>query len=1044
VTAQPSGPVGSDRGERKLATVLFADLVGSTELAASLDPERVRSQLERFYDAMAEEITAAAGTVEKFAGDAVMAVFGVPAAQEDHIERALHAAIAMGRRVRAEFGDELGLRIGVNAGEVVVGRAREGSSFVSGDTVNVAARLEQAAEPGDILVGERAVATVGEAFEFDEPMRVDAKGKPGGVACRRLLRALSLTRPRGGSPQLRRAFVGRDREQAILRDAFSRAVTQDKPQLVTVMGDAGIGKTRLVRELWDWLELECPAALRRAGRCLPYGHGVTYASIAEILKEHFELLESDPPERILERLGDRRILALTLGLDVAGDLHPIIARDRLYDEWLNFVETLATDRPLALLVEDLHWAEEPLLELLERVRLDVAAPVLLVATARAELFERSPTWGRGRAPGEWIWLEPLDEATAQQLAAELLADEVPASVRELVGRAEGNPFFLEELLGTLIERGGLGDEGWNLSALPRAAGIPDSVHALLAARIDLLPPAEKRALQAAAVIGRSFLSSAVGQLIGGAEPDFRLLEQRDFIRRSSDLSYAGERELVFKHALTREVAYGSLTRRDRAHLHSDLASLVERRGGGRDDEAALLALHYAEAVRPEDVDLAWGDDPERYADLRAEAVRWLRRAVELAVGRYEIDEALALLEKALTLAPTDRERIEILCQVASTHAARFDVQGLRESLEQALVLDPEPSVAAEIYAQLAFYALGRPYMWKKAPEREIAEQWLRRALELAEPASKAGGYALLARAFSEPTRRAQAAADALAVGEAIGEPRFVVHACEAQTLGATEARRYDEACEWADRAIAAVIELRDPGAALHQYWNAGFVYARAGRLAEASRFAAMTERLAASLTAHDEVHAVGLIALLRSVVGKPGAFVELARRAEGAAAANEDFPCQFNWRTLLVCALGLALHGDRREADRLEELGRSKALVAGPAEVEPALLRLTLLRGDLEAIERVLKVLPPTGTPFDIDAAAARLDALTVLGDRAAIEEEAAPFLEGESYTRPFAQRALGIIRNERPLIDAATGRFEAMGLAWRAAETRELLAGQR
>src|SRR5919109_1133351 len=276
--------------ERKLATVLFADLVGSTALADSTDAERTRVVLNRFYDAMAAEIADMGGTIEKFIGDAVVAAFGAPAALEDHADRALHAALSMRGRLAELFGDTLALRIGVNTGDVVVGRAREGSSFVTGDAVNVAARLEQAAGPGEILAGERTVAAVRGAFEFDKPFNVEAKGKPGGVACRRLLRALSLMRPRGVSG-LRRTFVGRDAELAALRAAYAGIVDKRRPHLVTISGEAGVGKTRLVREFWEQLASEFPEPLRRTGRCLPYGQGITYWPLGEILKEHFGILE---------------------------------------------------------------------------------------------------------------------------------------------------------------------------------------------------------------------------------------------------------------------------------------------------------------------------------------------------------------------------------------------------------------------------------------------------------------------------------------------------------------------------------------------------------------------------------------------------------------------------------------------------------------------------------------------------------------------------------------------------------------------------------
>jgi class 3 adenylate cyclase len=269
--------------ERKLATVLFADIVGSTSLGERLDPERTRSLLDRFYEAMAAEIELAGGTVEKFAGDAVMAAFGAPVALEDHAERALHAALAMRGRLSELFAETLRLRIGVNTGEVVVDPPSERRSLVTGDAVNVAARLEQAAEPGEILVGERTVAAARGAFEFGDPASAHLKGKSDVVPYRPLLRSLSLMRPRGVGG-LARTFVGREQELALLQAAYRRALERGAPELVTVAGDAGVGKTRLMREFWEHLAEHAPTTHRRTGRCLPYGQGTTYWAVGEVLK----------------------------------------------------------------------------------------------------------------------------------------------------------------------------------------------------------------------------------------------------------------------------------------------------------------------------------------------------------------------------------------------------------------------------------------------------------------------------------------------------------------------------------------------------------------------------------------------------------------------------------------------------------------------------------------------------------------------------------------------------------------------------------------
>ena len=1042
--ATPLDAAGGEE-ERKVATVLFADLVGSTELAGAQDPERTRALLDRFYEAMAAEIETAGGTVEKFAGDAVMAAFGAPQAHEDDAERALHAALSMRRRLGELFGDALALRIGVNTGEVVVGRPREGSSFVTGDPVNVAARLEQAAAPGEILAGERTVAAARGAFEFGEPATVEAKGKPAGVACRRVVRALSLMRPRGVGG-LRRAFVGRERELALLQTAY-RGLGNREPRLVTIIGDPGVGKTRLVREAWEWLAGESPEPLRRTGRCLSYGQGITYWPLAEVLKEHLGILDSDPPASVLRRLDAREILGLTLGLDVAKELHPLAARDRLHEAWVDFMSELTDGQPVVVLVEDLHWAEPELLDLLERLVRDVSGPLLLIATARPELLDVRPGWGGARRAASTVELEPLSPDEAGRMLDELLAIELPASEHDvIVERAEGNPFFVEELLATLIDQGVLErvDGRWRVGELPAGFAIPDSVQAVLAARIDLLAPAEKAALQAASVIGRVFWTGPVYELLEGIEPDLRILEERDFVRRRAGSSMAGEREYVIKHALTREVAYVTVPKARRARLHGAFAEWLERIGEARDEHASLLAYHYAEAVRPEDADLAWAGDEVELDRLRGKAVGWLGRAAELAVGRYELGEAHALLEQALALEPDDRARIGLLRQVADTHHTAYDVEASQTALEEALALGPERPAAAEIYSSLAEVGLGRVYMWKRPPSAELAERWLAAALELADPGSEARALALATQALATPEEGAEAAEEALGLAETHGNDELLLTAIEANALVASAAGRFEEACGWADRTLGLLKTVSDPGASAYRLWPAGCIYIRGGRIAEVPPLADECERLSARLTPHDQVHALALRTSLLQALGQWEPLAGRTARAEGLVDANEETPCQFNWRSFLVCALGLAHGNDEREARRLEERAIASALVAGPPEREPALLRLALLRGDLEEAERILDLLPAGVDPYGFDNASARLDALVALGDRDRVEEEAAPFLVGESYTRPFALRALGIVRSDTALLDKATARFRAMGLDWYAEETRTPLQMSR
>ena len=338
--------------ERKVATMLFADLAGSTELVGSLDPEHARDLLTRYYDAMEAEIALGGGTIEKFIGDAVVAVFGVPAAHEDHAERALQVALWMQARLRELFGDQLALRVGVNTGDVVVDRPREGSSFVTGDAVNVTARLEQNARPGQVLVGERTVALAGGAFEFGEPRTIDAKGKPGGVHARELVRALAAGRP-PSARGLAASFVGRRRELAWLEEALGRTETRGTPRFALLSGEPGIGKTALVREFHDRLPAGTTFLI---GRCLSFGRGVTYRPLADIVRQHLRLREETPPEAVIETLGERSMLGLALGLDVAADLEPRLAVLRLQDQSADLISELGARGPALVVFEDLHWA----------------------------------------------------------------------------------------------------------------------------------------------------------------------------------------------------------------------------------------------------------------------------------------------------------------------------------------------------------------------------------------------------------------------------------------------------------------------------------------------------------------------------------------------------------------------------------------------------------------------------------------------------------------------------------------------------------------
>lgn len=1035
--------------ERKIATILFADLVGSTELGASQDPERTRATLARFYAAMRTEIETAGGIVEKFVGDAVMAAFGTPIAHEDDAERALRAGVAMRHKLRELFGDQLVLRIGVNTGEVVAGHGREGHSFVTGDAVNIAARLEQTAAPGEILVGERTASAAIEAFEFSDPEAIDVKGRRG-VVCRRLIGELDA-RPADGFGNLRTAFVGRERELDSLLVAYRQTVEAGRPRLVTLIGEAGVGKTALARGLWERLDGETPRPLRMVGRCPSYGRGITYAPLAEILRSALHLLESDPPATVVARLGPRPILGLTLGLDIAGDLHPLAARERLQEAWIDFLAPLIKDEPLLIVLEDLHWGDEPLLELVERVISDLDGPLMVLATARPDL----PDGWRSRLAesGTVFEVDLLSQRDSQRLLRELLGGDLPRAVgEEVLTRAEGNPFFLEELLGALIDGGVLLPEGdgWTTTSLPEAFVIPDSVHATLASRVDLLSRPEKEALQAAAVVGRVFWTSAVYELLPELAPDFRLLESRGFIRRRRQSTLEGEREYAIKHALTREVAYGSVPKARRAQLHARFAEWLERRGAGRDEHAPLLAHHYAEAVNPEAYSLAWSRQPQVGQRLRDKAATWLRRAAELGIARYEINDALALLERALMLTRNEAKQAEVWRTIGRARALKHDGEGFWTAMGRAIELTDEkrnPDTVAQMYAALALQTALRPAMWKRSPDRRLVDGWVERALDLAPVETRARAEALVARAFWHrlDRRAADRAREGASIAERLGAVDVLSYAFSARALVALAAADYADAGEATRRRLALLPQVSDPDHQADVYWSAMVVQTAIGRLDEAQHLARLNDEINSRLTPHHRVHGIAARVRVHELCGRWDVIRELQSDAESRVAANADTPCSDNVFCLLVCALAHAELGNGSEAARLERAADELGFEGYVGDLAGPRIRLALARGELGRVEAqlfALQELEPGGNP-SLTTRAACIDGLVALGRAAEVEQQAGTLLLCR-YLEPFALRAVALANDDESLLERAVDSFAALELSWHAAQTPLLSSVRR
>jgi class 3 adenylate cyclase len=654
-------------------TVLFADLVGFTSRSERLDPEDVRATLSPYFARLREELERRGGTVEKFIGDAVMAVFGAPAAHEDDPERAVRAALAI-REALAEMNEQdpeldLHLRVGINTGEALVSLGASplsGEGMAAGDVVNTAARLQTAAPVDGIAVGVATYRATERAIEYRERDAVEAKGKTEPVT------AWEAIAPRSsfGIDVTRRVdtrLVGRERELALLRDALDRVRHQDEPQLVTLVGEPGIGKSRLVHELFVHIEGMPELINWRQGRCLPYGEGVSYWALGEMVKAEAGILETDPDEDAAAKL-DRMTVELIADGDergwVARHLRPLVglaqergsgeeSSDEAQAAWRRFLESLAERRPTVLIFEDLHWADDGLLDFLDDLidwTRDV--PLLVLCTARPELLARRPGWGGGKLNAATISLAPLsDEDTARLLAGLLDRAVLPAGLQSaLLARAGGNPLYAEEFARMAGDR-----------SMADLAGVelPGSVQGIIAARLDALEIADKSILQDAAVVGKTFWLGAAAA-IGGREPvelerRLRGLERGRFVRRSRRSSVGGETEYAFLHLLVRDVAYGQIPRGARADKHRAAAEWIGSLGDERlEDRAELLAHHYRSALH-----LARAAGQDTFA-LERPARLALRAAGDRAMALSAFAAAERAYEAAVELWPEDDPELAFL------------------------------------------------------------------------------------------------------------------------------------------------------------------------------------------------------------------------------------------------------------------------------------------------------------------------------------------------------------------------------------------------
>lgn len=664
----PLGAPVEPREERKVVTVVFADLVGSTARAERSDPEDVRAMLGAHHSRVRAELERFGGTVEKFIGDAVVAVFGAPVAHEDDPERAVRASLAI-RDGAVESG--VALRVAVNTGEALVSLdalPAQGEGMVAGDVVNTAARIQSAAPVNGVLVGESTYRATVHVIEYRSAEPIEAKGKSEPVPVWEAVAPQS----RFGSDVEQAplaALVGREREIDVLRGALTRVRQEREPELVTLVGVPGIGKSRIVTELFGIVDDDPDIIVWRQGRCLPYGEGISYWALGEMAKSQAGILETDGAEEAERKLTDavaalvpvpseaewvtahlRPLVGLGSELGVGGD-----SRGETFAAWRRFFESLGEQRPTVLVFEDLHWADDGLLDFVDGlVDRATGVPLLVLCSARPELLVRRPGWGGGKANAATLSLSALsDEDTARLIAEHLAQAVLPVEMQQtLLRRADGNPLFAEEYIRMLRDRGILRREGgsWRLDSTE--VDVPETVQGIIAARLDALEQGEKAVLQTASVVGKVFWLGSVAAIAGisawEAEERLHALERKEFVRRDRRASVAGETEYAVRHVLVRDVAYGQIPRVRRADLHIRAAQWIESLGHDRsEDRAEMLAHHYVAAL--ELIRAAGGET----APIEEAARQALREAGNRAYALSALKSAAGLYAKALELWPKD-------------------------------------------------------------------------------------------------------------------------------------------------------------------------------------------------------------------------------------------------------------------------------------------------------------------------------------------------------------------------------------------------------
>jgi class 3 adenylate cyclase/tetratricopeptide (TPR) repeat protein len=1093
--------------ERKLVTVLFADVIGSTALSEGLDPERLRTVLDAYFKAMAEVIAVWGGTVEKYIGDAVVAVFGVPTVREDDAERGLRAALGMLTRLeqlngqlQKAHGVSLQIRIGVNTGEVLAATQNGlDQRLVAGDAVNVAARLQAAAEPGTVLVGERTSLMAQRSFTFAEPVALTVKGKGQPIRTRRLIGALAEGRT--GVEGLRAPMVGRQTELQLLVSVLDDVMSSRSPRLVTVTGQAGVGKSRLVAEFASLAVGRTQQARRLRGRCLAAGQGITYWALAEILRSACRISLDDPvdvsQQKLQEAIGgplraagvsgpevEQTIfaLAMTAGISLPGNtlvsLEPEAVADELGRAWPRFMSALAAGGLAILIVEDLHWAGEPLVKMVERIVTRSTGPLLVVATARPEFAEKFPQFGGGSDDFSTIRLRALSDRQTQELVDALLqVAELPGEVRAaILARAEGNPLFVEEILQRLIEAGGLVRDGprWVATQSASQASLPETLHALIAARIDALDPREKRVLQEAAIVGKVFWEQPLTRMTGLPDVHRALLEleRRGLVLASLTTSLAGQPEYSFKHVLLKDVAYAGVPKARRARAHAETADWIAELAGDRKEEfAELLAYHYEAAAGSDGADLAWEDPAEREA-VRQKAFDYLVLAGAGARQRYLVSKAVELHERALALARDDGERERALEQVGDDHDSAYHGDSAIAAFERALALLPATEGSAQdrtrLYWKMAWLMAFSPGAFTRSPDGATVEELIAAGMASARDQLSRGRLLVakgaVARLWSgsEPfgqglsgtdpvpvEERIRFAEEGLAIGRSLGDRGLITLANRALAVLYGAAGRHREALSLA----RTWLEQSGPESRIEQAdvlrTVAWFEMMVAGDFEGGLAMAGRSHELSQGSNPHQVMHATAVILVGLFELGR---WREMTPFLEEHLTAFREDPAVLCSHVRAGPVIGATLLTHTGRVGRARELA---AMVGNPQD-DPASAsawqaRYAIASGDPQTGWEISRTKALERRSYGPEHAQQAVEALVALRNW----DELADFLPrvreqiaGNVLLAPVCDRADGLMAaatgdaaKAQPALRRALATFEALGAGFEVARTQDYLA---